>query len=94
MGARRAERKTVISISGHFTYGASDYILKPVENDKLLITVSKLAELIRKEQLSAQIGKEKLIGDLIRLFKKNRPAKNTGQRQARRAYLDQNLRLT
>lgn len=63
---------------GAITYGASDYILKPVENDKLMSAIRKLADAIRKERMSEQIGKQKLIGDLIAQLKQLRSRKTAG----------------
>lgn len=61
---------------GAITYGASDYILKPVENDQFLASVNKVADAIRQERLSEQLGKQKLAADLAALLKaiRNRKA--------------------
>ncbi|MDF2668110.1 MAG: two component system response regulator [Paenibacillus sp.] len=63
---------------GAITYGASDYILKPVENDKLLAAVHKQADIIRKETLSQQIVKQVMIADLLTQLRKIRAQKTTG----------------
>jgi len=63
---------------GAITYGASEYIVKPIENDKFIAAVVKIADTIRKERLSEQIGKQKLIGDLVVLLKKLRNRKTAG----------------
>ncbi|WP_158289374.1 response regulator transcription factor [Paenibacillus flagellatus] len=63
---------------GAITFGASEYIVKPIENDKFIAAVTKIADTIRKERLSEQIGKQKLIGDLVALLKKLRNRKTAG----------------
>lgn len=63
---------------GAITYGAFDFILKPVENDKFIATVSKLADTIRNERLTEQLGKQKLIKDLLVLLRKLRTRKTAG----------------
>ncbi|MBP1990240.1 response regulator transcription factor [Paenibacillus eucommiae] len=55
---------------GALMYGASDYILKPVENNKLIETIKKLAVVIHNERITKQIMKEKLFTDLLAILKK------------------------
>ncbi|MBN2984062.1 MULTISPECIES: response regulator transcription factor [Cohnella] len=54
---------------GAIAHGASDYMLKPVENDKFIAAVCKLGETIRKERLSERFSRQKLLGDLAVLLK-------------------------
>jgi two-component system response regulator YesN len=63
---------------GAITYGASDYIVKPVENEVIISSIRKLAGAIRKERVFEQIGKQKLIMDLITQLKHLRSRKTAG----------------
>ncbi|KIL38637.1 hypothetical protein SD70_25030 [Gordoniibacillus kamchatkensis] len=63
---------------GAIKYGVSDYIVKPVENVKLVAAAVKLAEEIRQERLSESLGKTKLIEDLVAVLKKIRNRKSAG----------------
>lgn len=75
----------IIVLSGHddfqyakgaITYGASEYILKPIENSSFIAVVNEVAESIRKERLSEQLGKKKLVADLAVILKEVRNRKS------------------
>ncbi len=63
---------------GAITHGASDYMLKPVENDHFISVVSRLADSIRRERLSEKIVRQKLLGDLAALLRQLRNRKTAG----------------
>ncbi|MBB6690989.1 response regulator [Cohnella xylanilytica] len=63
---------------GAITHGASDYMLKPVENDHFISVVNRLADSIRRERLSEKIVRQKLIGDLAALLRTLRNRKTAG----------------
>lgn len=56
-------------------YGAAEYILKPVENDKFVEALNRVCEHIAQAKTLARIGKEKLIADLLAALKKVRASK-------------------
>lgn len=63
---------------GSITFGVSDYLVKPIENDKLLASVLRTAGEIRKERQIEHISKKKLIEELVSLLKKRRSEKAAG----------------
>ncbi|WP_248927207.1 response regulator transcription factor [Paenibacillus hamazuiensis] len=63
---------------GSIAYGVSDYLMKPIENDKLLASVNKVADAIRKERMTESIYKAKLIQDLLVVLKQLRSRKTAG----------------
>lgn len=63
---------------GSITHGVSDYMMKPIENDKFIASVNRIADAMRRERLTENIGKAKLIGDLVHLLKKVRNKKVAG----------------
>lgn len=63
---------------GSIAHGVSDYMVKPIENDKFIESVNRIAEVIRQERLTENIGKMKLIEDLVHVLKKLRNNKTRG----------------
>jgi len=63
---------------GSITYGVSDYLVKPIENDKLLASIARAASEIRKERQIETISKRKLIEELLAALKKVRSQKTAG----------------
>lgn len=56
-------------------YGTIDYILKPVENDKLIEAIVRMKEQVEKEQIIHRLGKEKLLAELVGMLKMIRTQK-------------------
>lgn len=78
---------------GSITYGVSDYLVKPIENDKLLASVMKAADEIRKERQLEKIYKRKLIEELLGQLKKMKSQKATGNERIVKdaiRYIEQN----
>lgn len=78
---------------GSITYGVSDYLVKPIENDKLLASVLKTANEIRKERRIETMYKKKLIEDLLTLLKRRRSQKAAGNEKIVKdamRYIEQN----
>ncbi|MBD1382280.1 response regulator transcription factor [Metabacillus arenae] len=80
----------IVVLSGYddFSYaksaidnGASAYILKPIENDKLIEVICEITDQIHKERFSQQMLKERLIADLLKALKKVSSLKTTPRRE-------------
>lgn len=60
---------------GAIRYGAMDYIVKPVENGKLVEALNRIRDRLLYQKTVTRIGKEKLIADLIAVLRKIRVQK-------------------
>ncbi len=67
-------------------YGASAYVLKPIQNENLIKTLNKVADVIKKESMTDCIVRNKLLNDFINLLKQERNFKaNTANAQTKEA---------
>lgn len=63
---------------GSIRFGVSDYLVKPIENEKFIASVNRIADEIRKERMTENISKKMLVEELLAVLKKLRSKKTAG----------------